>query len=230
MRKFLTFPEQRNQTPRKIDVSGTWIFAGLIALSSAQPAVADIVIFAGNNPQINESIVFTDQGPAGTILGSFGGGTDNFVVTGTTAGGTDLFSALSGTISGSGSNITSLDFSVAGGGLYNNFILDLISTGAAGTLSLQITDDANEFFSTNFAFGNGNNFFTILGINGESIRTVSVTGGSFTSVRSIRAALVSNGTALPEPATWTMMLMGFGAIGFAMRRRQQTELTFRRAA
>lgn len=26
--------------------------------------------------------------------------------------------------------------------------------------------------------------------------------------------------AVPEPATWTMMLLGFGAIGFAMRRRK----------
>jgi PEP-CTERM motif len=36
--------------------------------------------------------------------------------------------------------------------------------------------------------------------------------------------------AVPEPGTWTMMLLGFGAAGFALRRRKQTELTFRRAA
>jgi hypothetical protein len=35
---------------------------------------------------------------------------------------------------------------------------------------------------------------------------------------------------VPEPATWGMMLLGFGAVGYAMRRRKQTELTFRRAA
>lgn len=37
-------------------------------------------------------------------------------------------------------------------------------------------------------------------------------------------ALVSGG--VPEPTTWAMMLLGFGAIGFAMRRRKSTrELT-----
>ena len=37
-------------------------------------------------------------------------------------------------------------------------------------------------------------------------------------------------SAVPEPVTWAMMLLGFGAIGLAMRRRKQTELTFRQAA
>jgi hypothetical protein len=29
-------------------------------------------------------------------------------------------------------------------------------------------------------------------------------------------------TAVPEPATWAMMLLGFGGIGIAMRRRRRT--------
>ena len=37
-----------------------------------------------------------------------------------------------------------------------------------------------------------------------------------------QAALIDNlqlnGAAVPEPATWAMMLLGFGAVGFAMRR------------
>ena len=34
------------------------------------------------------------------------------------------------------------------------------------------------------------------------------------------------GGAVPEPSTWIMMLAGFGAIGFAARRRQQVKLSF----
>lgn len=40
------------------------------------------------------------------------------------------------------------------------------------------------------------------------------------------AALYTTGTppAVPEPATWGMMLMGFGAAGYAMRKRRQPGL------
>ncbi|MES2291584.1 MAG: PEPxxWA-CTERM sorting domain-containing protein [Pseudomonadota bacterium] len=31
-------------------------------------------------------------------------------------------------------------------------------------------------------------------------------------------------TPVPEPATWVMMLLGFAAVGFAMRRRPQLAL------
>jgi len=29
--------------------------------------------------------------------------------------------------------------------------------------------------------------------------------------------------AVPEPATWALMILGFGAVGFAMRRRRQAD-------
>ena len=35
---------------------------------------------------------------------------------------------------------------------------------------------------------------------------------------------------VPEPATWMMMLLGFGGVGFAMRRNRRASLIYRKAA
>ena len=32
--------------------------------------------------------------------------------------------------------------------------------------------------------------------------------------------------AVPEPSTWALLILGFGAIGFAMRRREETRVTY----
>jgi hypothetical protein len=61
---------------------------------------------------------------------------------------------------------------------------------------------------------------------------ITTTGGAFTLTVN-DTAVSTNGTntpitgfiqAVPEPATWAMMLLGFGGIGFAMRRRRQPAL------
>ena len=50
--------------------------------------------------------------------------------------------------------------------------------------------------------------------NGSSFDNVNLTGTLFASTSSV-----------PEPATWTMMLVGFGIVGFAMRKRSNARTT-----
>ena len=64
-----------------------------------------------------------------------------------------------------------------------------------------------------FNFGNGGAFS--LALNDTFFGTPGTTNVSGTF------ALISE-SAVPEPATWAMMLMGFGAAGFAMRRRRSS--------
>ena len=49
--------------------------------------------------------------------------------------------------------------------------------------------------------------------------------GSFDSFKQLRIFEGAGATALPEPATWGMMLLGFVGIGAAMRRRRTPRLT-----
>ncbi|WP_246167336.1 PEPxxWA-CTERM sorting domain-containing protein [Sphingomonas piscis] len=66
-----------------------------------------------------------------------------------------------------------------------------------------------------FNFGAGGSFS--LALNNVTFGTPgsSAVGGTFT--------LLSTTAAVPEPATWAMMLLGFGGIGYSMRRRRKPE-------
>lgn len=69
---------------------------------------------------------------------------------------------------------------------------------------------------------NGQNFIGITGTDGEMFTSVTFLANPDTTgiqdLRQLRLGGIAS-TAVPEPATWMMMLLGFGAIGFALRRR-----------
>ena len=67
-------------------------------------------------------------------------------------------------------------------------------------------------------------FGSLAPISMQALNTLNITGytggrGSFAGTLTFQA--------VPEPATWAMMLFGFGAIGFAMRRRRGARVTRR---
>jgi hypothetical protein len=75
----------------------------------------------------------------------------------------------------------------------------------------------------NFALTNGENFFGFNATGGDLITSITLntsatlaTGG-VTDLRQLRVGGVSP---VPEPTTWAMMLIGFGAVGYSMRRRK----------
>jgi hypothetical protein len=101
-----------------------------------------------------------------------------------------------------------------------------------------------------FSFVNGTQMsgLTVIGVhwgnNGDAGDNNSITafylfnltGGPFTQVAlgnngagSSNAQLYSTG-AVPEPATWAMMLVGFGGIGMAMRRSRRRNATLMQVA
>ena len=85
-----------------------------------------------------------------------------------------------------------------------------IGTPIALTPSIFNTDLVEQYFLAGQALGAGTYTLTIQGTRGRS--------GSFGGNVAFEANHV------PEPATWAMMLLGFGAIGFAMRRRRSSQV------
>lgn len=78
----------------------------------------------------------------------------------------------------------------------------------------------------NFAFLNGSvPAFGNLHFNDlvNSTYSINLMGGgqSVTAFAQIGSGFAAPAGAVPEPATWAMMMLGMGAVGFAMRRRQK---------
>jgi hypothetical protein len=58
---------------------------------------------------------------------------------------------------------------------------------------------------------------------------ISTTDGSYLTFKQLKLGGFSPG-AVPEPATWAMMLLGFGGIGMTMRRRRRSGATLTQIA
>lgn len=74
-----------------------------------------------------------------------------------------------------------------------------------------------------FSIGtSGQNFFTIYGTNGSAIKRVSFTTDvDLSDVAQIRIGGVEAISAIPEPATWGLLITGFGLTGAMLRRSRR---------
>ncbi len=103
----------------------------------------------------------------------------------------------------------------------------LTGLGNGGTVDFFITDDGGTVWQfLNQILGNGDTHFAFQAINGQTITNVHFAAddppGELTILKQVR--IIAAPGAVPEPATWAMMLMGFGAVGYSIRRRRKPAL------
>lgn len=80
-------------------------------------------------------------------------------------------------------------------------------------------DQALQSFGT-ISFAGGN-------VTGISLQSDSFIGNAFHGFASRQTfTLDSTAAAVPEPATWAMMILGFGLVAMAMRKRQSTTVRY----
>jgi hypothetical protein len=216
--------------------SGTTLYAlsGLALALSVAPASADIVIGTGNNPAIvDQNILFqnvtgnnttslttdTNTNPANRV--TF---TSNEPLTGADSAGQARISDTAG------NGFNQIGWHLQNGLGFTGNVFNINNLSATGvTINVEDQLANTPTFTSTFSLNlNGQNFFNIAAINGQKITSVELNaiGGVFQDIRQDRIGGVGPITsAVPEPSTWAMMILGFFSVGFlAYRRKSQGSL------
>lgn len=206
-------------------------FAAVAAsLAVAPAAMAGVTIQAGpsfvqpsENVMLNVDLVPGDNVLRGTTNQTnsvvvFQSGTDNLV---SPSQGQASIQAIG---AGASDGLGQLAFSLQNGGTFSQAEFNVLAASAGG-ITLSALDAANRVIASisPTISTSGQNFFGFLADGSTPISSIQIRAAAGTNISSIgqfRLGGVSSAVAaLPEPGTWAMMLIGFGMIGFSMRRK-----------
>ena len=220
--------------------------AGL-ALASAVPTSAAIVSYDGTNYNVGDTITVLFDGSTGGVTVPGLTSTLTLLFSGVDAAGDYIFTyALTNTSNGAlqpSSEVTAFGFNtnpnpdvaassitstavdaddrltgISSGSISNGTSVEICGTGGPNCAGGGSTGpDVGETSGGQF----------ILAFIGGDPGTVTLTNAT---VRYQSTGLTGSGsaigtpTAVPEAATWAMMLFGFGAVGYSLRRRRRTNI------
>lgn len=203
---------------------------GFVVTFGAATAKADIVVVTGVNNQGTDNVLLNPATNVLTVTGTVG--QNNLLVNFTSASGSHLLNANpsgQATVSGGTGNtaLTQLTFSLANNATFTRAVFN-INAATSGSVLIHVegVNITGGFFEDTFTVdANGQNFFTVTAINGQLIRSISLTainGAVFQDVRQVRLGggnIVAN---IPEPST--MLLLGTGLAGIIaeVRKRRKT--------
>ena len=199
--------------------------AGVAALASAAPSSAAIIIYESPGAvQPSENVLANTNLEAQTVFGftnqsntsvSFTSLNDELLRS-TDSNGQARFDTADG-------SLDTARFFLTDGGSFTEAEFNLFNA-AQGTSEVSIS--VNGGAAQTYTIGNGQNFFGIRATDGDVITSISfdTNGAGVADLRQVRVGGFA--APVPEPATWAMMLGGFGLLGASMRRRRRAAVTF----
>jgi hypothetical protein len=149
-------------------------------------------------------------------VGTVDGLTVNFT---STTDALDLENGAATVSTNDGSGFGQLTFKLLGGFGFSQADFGILQATDDITLHFILSDGTTQDIT--IPKPTGNEPFGIQASAGTFITQVDIntTAGSYNTFKQLKLGGFSPG-AVPEPATWAMMLLGFGGIGMAMRRRR----------
>jgi hypothetical protein len=207
------------------------IAAAAVSLAAvASPAAADIIFVQGGVPGNLETINLNASPLDNVVPGTAGGFTFNFLGT------ENIVSPSEGQarIEAATGTFDSLFFSVQQPGTGFTSVEFNINAATGGGVKITAHDQFGEEFENFVVSPNGQNFFNLYSINGQIITDVLIQGttAQFADIRQLRVGGITPyqpnvpGGVVPEPATWGLMILGFGGVGAMLRTRRRTQTAF----
>lgn len=203
--------------------------AGVVAFAAA-PANAAIIICTSANCVTTDGNVLVNAGTGSTITGNVNG----VGVTFTSPTDPNLVGGANGQarVGSADGLLNALTFTIENGFGFQTAIFNLsplpgnAANEATSVFLTYLLSDGTTASITQSVATNGNNWFGIYGDAGEVFTSAGFvsnpTTNGISDMRQIRLGGVSQlAAAVPEPATWAMMLLGFGLVGGAMRSRRK---------
>jgi hypothetical protein len=208
--------------------------AVLLAFLAVVPSRADIIITPGNNPQPGEENVLLTSGETGHVIHGTTQSTGQTVFF-TSSQLTGLPQPLMLTVPTSGtprieggagnSPLTQLGFSVTND--FTDAIFDVVTTGA-GRIDFTVSEVSGPGLFESFSLLAGNNFFTIVAINGETLTAVDLSS-PIVGIQDVEAIRVSGAvgdtpSGVPDTGSTIAMLLGATGMLVAFRSKRRDEL------
>lgn len=198
--------------------------AAIATLSFAGPASADIDIIFGNSPGNLDTILFDadDDGSDNLILGKNNDGwnvlltgEEDIIATGGPAQAWVVGTADEGltflNISTPGATFTDAEINInvpGGGGPPQPWSITLTGYDGDGTVFTEFFDNITN-----------DQFFNFVTSNNQVISSIEFRTSSEVALGQLRLDGLA-AQVIPEPATWAMMIIGFGGVGAILRRRR----------
>jgi hypothetical protein len=193
-------------------------------------AHADIIFISGVNNIGTDNVLFNDSTlphSGSLVQGNFSGSGLGYVVNFTSSSGNNQIMGSGGQaiLEGLTGNdpFTALSFSLSGAA--QTFTKAVFNVDAISNSDLSVTTlepDGQLSTATFIAGGNGENFVTVEAINGQSIRSITLTNtGGMENVNQFRIGGFAGGVSVPDGGT-TLALLGLalGALGLAKRKME----------